>query len=291
MENAYQLMLRSNKNVVFDKFKTELHTQDAYEIYACFIGHMVATPTQFYTNFFVREDYCIQYVIRGKGDYFTNNKLYKLSRGCLWLLPKDQYHYYTADKDEPYEYLWLHLNGNGVKHFLKKIGLSDENPVIEHLTAPEIETRFKTLIDICKLENANEHLVLSGVHALLYEIENACEKSEVPKKAAARDRSIDEIISFIKDNYRQNIDLSDIAEAVHLDKMYLIKKFKKKTGLTPIQFLIRYRVTQSCTLLHSDASLSLEAIAKLCGFNNLTNYLRRFKDFLGVTPTQYRKRK
>lgn len=102
--NSSTFPLDSTREVITDKWKVELNTKNYSDISITWIGHMIATPTQFFTNFFSRKDYCIQYVIRGKGDYFTNNRLHHLKKGTLWLLPKEQYHYYISNKEDPYEY-------------------------------------------------------------------------------------------------------------------------------------------------------------------------------------------
>lgn len=284
-ENAYEYMLSMHQEVIPDKWKTLLCTSRQSDVSISWIGHMIATPTQFFTNFTERKDYCVQYVIKGKGDYFTNNRLYSLQRGSLWLLPKDQYHYYTSNKDDPYEYYWIHINGSGAEEFLNKIGLSESNPVIQNLCDPNIERQFNKLIEVSKSNSPNEHLVLSSLHSLLYEIENSCSQQEVVG-IVQNEKDIDDIIAYIKENYQKNVSLDDLAIVANLDKEYMIRKFKLKTGLSPIQFLIQYRISKSCILLNSD--MPLKAIASTCGFNNLTNYFKRFKKFIGITPNQFR---
>lgn len=285
-KNAYEYMLKQQKNIIHDKWKVEFNTIDFANVSVSWIGHMIATPTQFFTNFFARKDYCLQYILRGKGNYFTNNKLYSLRKGSLWLLPKDQYHYYMADREDPYEYYWIHIDGNGAERFLHEIGLSEDNPVIDNLNDPEITVAFIKLIEAAKQNNVNNHLLLSNVHSLLYTIETAIKQSKMKRISNEKDSAIDDTIAYIKEHYKKDITLNDLANISRLDKKYFVKKFKIKTGLTPIQFLIQYRISQSCNLLHSP--LSLTEIALNCGFNTVGNYLRRFKDFLGIPPTQYR---
>ena len=152
---------------------------------------------------------------------------------------------------------------------------------------PNVENKFNSLIEIAKQENPNVHLILSALHNLLYEIENSCNQLNVKKHYYERDNTIDKVVAYIKENYTKDITLQDLANIALLDKAYLIRKFKEKTKLSPIQFLIQYRISQSCNLLNS--LMPLNEVAARCGFKDLGNYLQRFKDFLGVTPTQFRK--
>lgn len=276
-----------NREVIQDNWTTELNTINRFQLTISWVGHMIASPTQFFTNFASREEFCIQYTTRGKGDFFTNSRLYTIKPGTLWLIPKSQYYYYISNKDDPYEYYWIHFSGDGAQRFLEALNLSETNPVIYDLHNPSIEHRFKKLIEISKSSEQNEHLILASLHRLFYEIETSYIKPDVTDSAQnERDFVVDNVISFIKDNYSKNITLQDLAKVACLNKVYLIKKFKLQTGFSPMQFLIQYRISQSCKLLHSN--IPLQEVALLCGFHNFTNYLKRFKSFIGITPTQYR---
>ncbi len=287
MENTIEKF----REVIPDKWKVKLNTSDCADASVSWIGHMIATPTQFYTNFVARNDYCIQYTVRGKGVFFTDNRLYSVNTGTLWLVPKDKYYYYKSDENEPYEYFWIHFNGKGAEKFLESIGLSEKNPVIENLNNPNVAYQFNKLIGLSKTDAPNGHLILSALHRLLYEIEIAL--GEFNRKIIHGGRIIDDdpavnkVIAFIKENYAKDIGLRDLANVVFLDRVYLITKFKSRTGLSPIRFLIQYRISQSCRLLHSD--LPLKEISSLCGFRDFANFLKRFKNFVGLTPSQYRK--
>lgn len=287
-QDLFKVITSQPREVIVDKWKTQVKTKDEADISVSWIGHMIATPTQFYTNFFPRDEYCVQYVVKGKGNYFANNKLYQLKKGSLWLLPKEQYHYYAADKNDPYEYFWIHLDGSGAINFLDKIGLSEDNPVLNNVLSPNIETCFLNLIDVAKQNEPNEHLLLSALNALLYELEAVFEQTNVKQPHRNNNSAIDNAIAYIKENYTEDIRLEDLAKKAMLSELYFIKKFKAKTGLTPVRFLIQYRISQSCSLLYTP--MPLDEIAVACGFKNLTNYLRHFKSFLGITPTQYRKK-
>ena len=150
------------KQVVPDKENIGVDTTAYSELCVNRIGHMMPYATQYYASFFERTDYCIQYVLKGQGDFFLNNRLYKLKKHTLFLLPKNAYHYYTANEEDPYEYLWAHFSGKSFERFLQNIGLSEETPVLFNLVNPNIEKTFLELLALCKApQGEQEYLIFS----------------------------------------------------------------------------------------------------------------------------------
>ena len=284
--NAFALMKKQNREIYVDKYTATLQTADFADIYVEKIGHMVAIPTQFYTNMEPREDFCLQFTVRGQGDYFVNNRLYHLTPNTLWLLPKDAYHYYIPDKNDPYEYFWVHFNGKSSQRFLELLGISDEQPVRFQVMNPDIEAAFLRLIMLTKNKENNPFALLAATHTLLKELSLACALQQ-PSMSRSQNQAIDEAIEYIKAHYFEELYLDDLAKVAKLEKVYFTKKFKVATGLSPIQFLIQYRLSAACRLLKED--FTLQEIAMRCGFSDFTNFLHRFKNFVGMTPSQYKK--
>jgi AraC-like DNA-binding protein len=53
--------------------------------------------------------------------------------------------------------------------------------------------------------------------------------------------------------------------------------------------LIEIRIEHACRLLFKDNDLPISEVSEQCGFLNIANFNRKFKELKGVTPTQYRK--
>ena len=62
-KNAYSYMIENHQEVIPDKWKTELNVKNFSDISISWIGHMVATPTQFFTNFFKLVYFCNKFCI------------------------------------------------------------------------------------------------------------------------------------------------------------------------------------------------------------------------------------
>ena len=99
--------------------------------------------------------------------------------------------------------------------------------------------------------------------------------------------SIKSALYFIETNYHKHITLTDMAEHVHLSKFYFIKLFQEFTDTTPALFLKNVRLENSKACLLS--GLSVTETALLCGFQNISYYIRSFKNQFGMTPKEFQK--
>lgn len=108
------------------------------------------------------------------------------------------------------------------------------------------------------------------------------------KNLDKRVESIKTALTYIKDNYREKIYLSDLAKQTNLNEQYFCRLFKKAIGHSPMEYINEYRIKQTRRLLE-ETSLSVTEICLECGYNNLGNFLREFRKYTGTTPLQYRK--
>ena len=98
------------------------------------------------------------------------------------------------------------------------------------------------------------------------------------------------IVSYIEEHYSDPISLQQIADTIPCNPQYLCRFFKTIAGITPIQYLIQYRIKRASFLLTNTSQPVLE-IAMDCGFENFSYFIRKFKEILGCTPKEYREKK
>ncbi|MCG8333242.1 MAG: AraC family transcriptional regulator [Proteobacteria bacterium] len=96
-------------------------------------------------------------------------------------------------------------------------------------------------------------------------------------------------MQYIEDNYQQDISVDDIALSAQLSSSYLHKLFKKHLNSSPHQVLLNRRLQEAKSLL-STTELLIKEIAHHCGFVDVINFGRSFKNEVGMTPSQYRSR-
>jgi len=95
---------------------------------------------------------------------------------------------------------------------------------------------------------------------------------------------------FVFAHFREEIGLPEVATAAGMSTAAFSRYFKKVTGRNVIAFLTRTRVDHAARLL-LDTDLTVSEIAYACGFNNLSNFNRRFRQARGMPPGDFRKQK
>ena len=99
-----------------------------------------------------------------------------------------------------------------------------------------------------------------------------------------------DIFEFSLSNFDQNIGLSQVAGIANMTTNAFCRYFKQRTNKTYINFLLDIRIGHACKLLVKKTDLSIAEISYQSGFNNLTNFNRKFKAIKGITPSEFRKK-
>lgn len=97
------------------------------------------------------------------------------------------------------------------------------------------------------------------------------------------------ILSFLHDHYGERLSLDDIAAEVHISKSECCRLFHASYGCSIFTYLTDYRLQKSVLLL-SDSHLSVLEISDQCGFNSTSYFIKLFREKVGMTPLQYRRK-
>jgi len=100
---------------------------------------------------------------------------------------------------------------------------------------------------------------------------------------------INEALQFIMVNYTNNIYVGDIASKLNMSLASFSRYFKHYTRKTFSNYVTEIRIGHACRLLMED-NYNISEICYKSGFDNLSNYHRHFKNHVGISPKDYRKR-
>jgi len=115
------------------------------------------------------------------------------------------------------------------------------------------------------------------------------EKYHINNTASSQAR-LQLIMQYIHQNYSHDISLDDIARHAGISKSTVLNLFRKYLHITPINYLINYRLTEAALLL-SKTEKKIITISNETGFNNVDYFCRLFKNHYHLTPTEYRNKK
>ena len=93
---------------------------------------------------------------------------------------------------------------------------------------------------------------------------------------------------YLNSNSDKDVKLEDLAKYCCLSISHLLRTFKEAYGKTPYQYLIQLRLDRAKLLLRT-TDYSASEITRLVGFENLSSFVRLFKNCIGMTPSRYKK--
>jgi signal transduction histidine kinase/DNA-binding response OmpR family regulator len=101
-------------------------------------------------------------------------------------------------------------------------------------------------------------------------------------------QAVRKAMAYVHTHFAEQISLAEIAAHVGLSEQHLIRCFRKEVGITPIDYLKRYRIRQAKTLLEAGEK-SITEVALEVGFSDGSYFARVFRGEVGVSPSAYRK--
>ena len=96
-------------------------------------------------------------------------------------------------------------------------------------------------------------------------------------------------ITFMEENYNQQIRMTDLARKVNLGPSAFRHSFKYLTGLSPKDYLIRLRIERAAEMMISNCHIHVIDASIAVGFDNSSYFSRKFKEIIGMTPIKFLK--
>lgn len=236
------------------------------------------------------------YFLAGDVSYNIEGKEYKMRSGDILLTGNQDIHYPIIHPGPPYDriVIWIdmdfgeRLSGYGINltAWFQDVKNSDYR-----LIRPDEFTQTKLRLlceEIAALNHSKESDANALICARLIEFLVYLRRAYYNTKVAAVTRDITEntrinqIITYINDHLSEELSVSQLSQLFYISEPYLCKTFKRYTGLTVYQYIIKKRLIVSRNMLRDGASVMSACYD--CGFKDYSNYLKAFKREFGATP-------
>ena len=110
---------------------------------------------------------------------------------------------------------------------------------------------------------------------------------QTPVKPEQRNR-ITDVISYIHQNYQEDISIDQLAQMSYVSPYYLCREFKRYTNSTIIQY-VNVTWVMNAQRMFMETNKNITEISRDTGFSNITHFNRVFKSVMGMTPSNFRK--
>lgn len=231
-------------------------------------------------------EHVLQYMLGGRGTYEVGGKTYALRAGDLFYLPKNVLLSYYADPRDPYRYYWLGIDGKAARSLLESAALTEKNPVVRY-DDPQIAAYFRNIEAGMENGTATGYLTAKGAACELLGYLLSYNRENRLMQRSAASEYVEQAVLYIKNHFNDNIGVADVAERIGVGRSYLSRIFVEQLAVSPVEFLIDYRIRQAQKMLQFGLSVTETAIN--CGFNSPAHFSVQFKNRTGQSPLDYKR--
>lgn len=272
----------SNKTIVH----TPSETAKSFLFYVLDLGRFECRP-----DYRIRRTYfpySIRYVIRGKGYAVWRERTYPVDPNQILFLDLTEEHEYYADPDNPWEIIWVRFGGGQAGDYHRMLEC-DKNPVLDVRNSRLTRQLFEELIALFEQGTPGFEVAASShLTRILTEAAITYMEGNGSSGSLAYPETVQLAIRYIEQNYQEPIKIEDMANDVHLSQSYFSRLFKRATGRTVTEYLIKHRLRIAKELL-AGTNNSLGEIAQTAGFCTQSYFSKMFRQLEGITPLEYRR--
>lgn len=98
------------------------------------------------------------------------------------------------------------------------------------------------------------------------------------------------MLRYIHQHYQESVTLSEIAGAAALSERECLRCFRRTLQMSPMQYVLRYKVMQGAEFLCGNPNRSIADAAASCGFDSPSHFSKMFRRYYNCTPREYRRR-
>lgn len=109
------------------------------------------------------------------------------------------------------------------------------------------------------------------------------------RKEGHNKKIINDILKIIEENYGKNLTIIDISNEVFLSPNYISIIFKREIGESFTDFLVKFRLGKAKKML-KETNLKVYQVGSMVGYSNISYFCSIFKNFYGVSPSEYREK-
>ncbi len=213
------------------------------------------------------------------------------TRGAVCVLPAGIAHNARLEGDA--EHLALYLDPSVVHRAASESGLSDNFEVVERCSDrdPVISHIGRALLSELDSEGLSGRLYADSlanvlaVHLLRHY--TASEPTPRRSRGGLSGHKLQQVKDFISENYSSELRLVELAHVAEMSSFHFAREFKRSTGTTPHQYLIKFRIERAKAFL-AERELPLVEVGFRSGFSHQSHFTRLFHKLTGTTPSSYR---
>lgn len=185
----------------------------------------------------------------------------------------------------------IHFTAELLKQYFKQSAVTQLLKCFDHPVISVPEDYLHTLLEMTRTHTwaaGDKYLKLAQI---LYDLnqfhkQNPYEQSVY--ETSSRPKASDHILEYININYTLIHSVKDISTALGISETYVYKAIQKEMHTTPKEYINQLRIHHAMHELKY-SGYTVASISDSCGYQSVSYFVRVFRSFTGLSPTQYRK--
>lgn len=229
--------------------------------------------------------YEIFYIKNGSCRFFIDNRTIDAQSGDLIIIPSGAIH--LVDSFDGSEgYFFIRFDDSFIPENIDRDILQSKYLYRLNDLAASIEEIFSKIEGEYNYpDEYTESMLSCYTGEILY---NLIRHRGAPESTTTGNELIDDILSYIKQNYMSDIKLSAVAKMKSISQEHLSRTFKSCTGLGFNEYLTLLRLRKAEEMIRTEPGKTISEIAYECGFNDGNYFSYKFKKTYGVSPIKLR---
>lgn len=253
----------------------------------------------FYDKLHQHQEIQISYIKKGEGSFIIGDHVGEFKEGDIFIIGENLPHVFNNDtSDEKVHMISLFFTKTSFgEHFFKLREFKTITSLFQasvlgiKIDGPSLE--LSSLLETMRFQSKlNRFISFLQVLQIITREKLSTLSSDFHQKVYGEEegKRMRDIFEFSLNNFDQNISLGQVSEIANMTPNAFCRYFKQRTNKTYVNFLLDIRIGHACKLLVKKTDLNIAEISDQSGFNNLTNFNRKFKSIKGITPSEYRKK-
>lgn len=241
----------------------------------------------------------VGYCHEGSGVFIVGGKVLAYNEGDVIVITSEEAHIArsTAGTQSNWSFLLIHMDCLLQKVLLNvpdtlhsKVGWGTSN-ILSAKHYPKIARIARLMID--ELDSREDHYkeVFMGLYTAFYACLTRYANKQDLETQRTRPVEYDKVapaLAYIAENYRSDVSMSTLAKLCHASDRTVRRWFEETVGTNPQDYICRIRLSMAAALLR-DNNWAIMTVANHVGYSSPSSFARHFREYLGVTPSQWRK--
>lgn len=171
-----------------------------------------------------------------------------------------------------------------VRRLLRRAGRGLE---VRGQVRKEVALRLRHLAESDGLTRIVDLLAILDILARAKDLRPLASAGYEPTLHSTDQGRMERVCDYIHQHLTEDIDRAQLAKLAHLSEGAFSRFFRSRTGKTVPEYINEVRIGRACRMIAEDQN-NITDIALDCGYRNLANFNRRFREVVGSTPREYR---